>query len=126
MELRNEVEVLENQCKEVILSRCQRQTSSLSGDQDEQRRYDHLLKLYTQLAITQDGLCHENEELRSEAMQQLKVRTSIGILLNEELQDHAQASCKGEALGLSPWTLDAPRVDATTGSKDTNQDSTLR
>ncbi|CAH0482859.1 unnamed protein product [Peronospora belbahrii] len=110
--LRNKMETLKNQCKEVIISRCQIQINASSEAQlEEEQRYEKLLNQYTKLAITQDGLRHANEKLRYEVMEQLKARTSIGILLNEELQEHEQARTKGVALGLSRLTLGEPCIN---------------
>ncbi|EGZ10471.1 hypothetical protein PHYSODRAFT_442804, partial [Phytophthora sojae] len=106
VELRNEMEELETKCKEVIISRQQIQSPTSPDAQldKEERRYEELRERYTQLAITQDDLRHENEKLRAEAMEQSKARTRIGILLNEELLDQKDARAKGEVLGLSPWS----------------------
>ncbi|KAE8992385.1 hypothetical protein PR003_g20696 [Phytophthora rubi] len=100
--LRNEMEELETKCKEVIISRPPLQ--STSQIEEEERRYEELRERYTQLAITQDDLRHENEKLRAEAMEQSKARSRIGILLNEELHEQKEARTKGESLGLSPWS----------------------
>ncbi|ETI35369.1 hypothetical protein F443_18274 [Phytophthora nicotianae P1569] len=103
MELRNEMKTLETKCREAIISRRQIQ-SPISQPEGEEQRCEQLRERYTQLAITQDELRHENEELRSEAMEQSKARTRIGILLNEELQDQKEARAKGVSLGLTPWS----------------------
>lgn len=44
---------------------------------------------FTQLAVAQDALRRENEELRARSMDQSKMSTRVRILLNEELKDHA-------------------------------------
>ncbi|KAG3201218.1 hypothetical protein PC128_g4051 [Phytophthora cactorum] len=109
VELRSEMKTLETKCREVIISRRQIQ-SPISQPEDEELRREKLRERYTQLAITQDELRHENEKLRSEAMEQSKARTRIGILLNEELQDQKEARAKGESLGLTLWSSDEPRA----------------
>ncbi|GMF15760.1 unnamed protein product [Phytophthora lilii] len=106
------MEELETKCREVIISRRQIRSPTSPGTQveEEEQRYEELREQYTQLAITQDDLRHENEKLRAEAMEQSKARTRIGILLNEELHDQKEAHAKGESLGLSPWSLDEHEV----------------
>ncbi|KAG6587037.1 uncharacterized protein IUM83_02941 [Phytophthora cinnamomi] len=103
VELRTEMEELETKCKEVIIARRQLQSPKSPDSQldEEEQRYEEIRERYTQLAITQDDLRHENENLRAEAMEQSKARTRIGILLNEELHDQEEARVKGESLGLT-------------------------
>ncbi|KAL4150496.1 hypothetical protein PRNP1_009898 [Phytophthora ramorum] len=109
VELRTEMETLETKCREVIISRREIQSPSSPDEHlEEEQRCEKLRERYTQLAITQDDLRHENEKLRAEAMEQSKARTRVGILLTEELQDQNEAQTKGEALGLPPCSSDAP------------------
>lgn len=109
VELRSEMETLETKCREAIISRPPIQ-SPASKPQDEEQRCEQLRERYTQLAITQEELRHENEQLRLEAMEQSKARTRIGILLNEELQEQLETREKGESLGLSPWSCGEHRA----------------
>ncbi|KAG7384352.1 hypothetical protein PHYPSEUDO_002759 [Phytophthora pseudosyringae] len=120
VELRTEMEALETKCREVIISRRQVQSPSSSGKQleGEERRCENLRERYTQLAATQDDLRHENETLRSEAMDQSKARSRIGILLHEELQDQQGARAKAEPLGLSPWSPGERRAASPTSSAE--------
>ncbi|POM71428.1 Hypothetical protein PHPALM_12012 [Phytophthora palmivora] len=128
VELRNEMETLETKCREVIISR--RQLSPTSPGlklEDENQRCEKLRERYTQLAITQDDLRHENEKLRSKAMEQSKARTRIGILLNEELQEHKEARTKADSLGLSSWASGEPRAASpTSSSENVSQEETAK
>ncbi|RLN70664.1 hypothetical protein BBJ28_00012391 [Nothophytophthora sp. Chile5] len=100
------MEELETECRHAIISRRQAApvvSSELKTESNaDLERYDELRERYTQLAISQDDLRHENEKLRAAAMEESKARTRIGILLNEELRDQEEASAKGQQLGLSP------------------------
>ncbi|KAG1691122.1 hypothetical protein DVH05_027197 [Phytophthora capsici] len=124
VELRNEMEALESKCREVIISRRQIQ-SPTSPDvplEEGEQKCEELRERYTQLAITQDDLRHENEKLRTEAMEQSKARTRIGILLNEELQDQKETRTKAESLGLSPWSSSESRSSLTSKAETSSEE----
>ncbi|KAK1946789.1 hypothetical protein P3T76_002341 [Phytophthora citrophthora] len=119
VELRNEMEALETKCREVIISRRQIQspTSPNAQLEEKEQKCEELRERYTQLAITQDDLRHENEKLRTEAMEQSKARTRIGILLNEELQEQKETRTKAESLGLS-WSSGESRAASLTSEEN--------
>ncbi|KAL3664939.1 hypothetical protein V7S43_010115 [Phytophthora oleae] len=120
VELRNEMEALETKCRDVIISRRQIQSPTSPDAQLEEgeQKCEELRERYTQLAVTQDDLRHENEKLRVEAMEQSKARTRIGILLNEELQDQKETRTKAESLGLSSWSSGESRAASLTSKAE--------
>ncbi|KAG7389093.1 hypothetical protein PHYBOEH_007624 [Phytophthora boehmeriae] len=129
VELRNEMEVLESKCREVIISRRQLQSapSPTSPKEEGERRCEEIREQYTHLAISQDELRHENEQLRAEAMEQSKARTRVGILLNEELRDQEEARDKGSQLGLDPWPSAGQQSEnPADNSENANQEEILK
>lgn len=81
-ELRGEVEALEQEFQHVLHASPSRPTTAANST-------DALRAQYTQLAVAQDALRRENEQLRAQAMDQSKMGTRVRILLDEELRDHA-------------------------------------
>ncbi|KAF4316361.1 hypothetical protein BBO99_00006582 [Phytophthora kernoviae] len=128
MELRSEMEELESKCREVIISRRQLQSPPLSTSlKEEKQRCEKIREQYTQLAISQDDLRHENEQLRAEAMEQSKARTRVGILLDEEMRDQKEARDNGSQLGLAPWSSAAQQSENPAGStENSNEEDKLK
>ncbi|TYZ61371.1 hypothetical protein PybrP1_005241 [[Pythium] brassicae (nom. inval.)] len=92
-ELREVSEKLEHEFRRVLTGR-----RRLSAQRPlDVSPFEELREQYAALALTKDDLRQENEALRSVAAEQSKARTRVGILVDEELRDQADAA---RAVGL--------------------------